>query len=325
MRRCISVPLTLLALVTGAPACVDDSTTPLEERVLRIPDEFQLCLVSRSPFTFADAPLFHYRGILRLDAGDLALPNGPHVDDDTWISYTLQTAGDGDEARGPEAVGAVSIAPDSFPVGNLLEDKADWDTVVYTDAPQAMPPTGDKLFLQVAYPAGTTIFDLAPLTTLDREGRLRVMTSIPGLAAGDPAMRVRAAPCERDDVAVDRVDVTLAEGTISFHTRPAIGRAQLGFTVLAEGEVDGIAIDVDRYWDLEYSAGDVGDAYGFQPLMAVRFGEQADGACILVVAADPHAAEETYVARMLDCQQNKLRDLTVESVDIVAGGGDERW
>ncbi|MBZ5713874.1 hypothetical protein [Nannocystis pusilla] len=312
-----------LALVSGAAACVDDTTTPLDERVLRVPEGFELCLVSPSPFTFRDAPLFHYRGVLRLDAGDVALPSGPHGEAEAWLPYSLQSSVGGPEVPGGESPGAVSLAPDSAP-GLPQGDKPGWELAAYTDDPAA-EPWGRRLHLQVAYPTDTTEFDLSPLPLLDREGRLRVLASVPGVAADDPPLRVRAAPCERDDLDVDRVDVTLAEGAVSFHTRPAVSRHQLGFTVLAEGEVDGIAIDVDKYWDLEYSAGDVNDAYGFQPSMAVRFAEQADGACILLVRSDPQAAETTWQARLLDCAQNPLRELTVESVDIVQGGGHPRW
>lgn len=314
---------TTLALALVSAACVDDTTTPLDERVLRIPEGFELCLVSPSPFTFQGAPLFHYRGVLRLGAGDVVLPSGPHVEAEAWIAYSLQSTADGPEVAGGESLGAVSLAPDSAP-GMPQGEKPGWELAAYTDDPAA-EPWGQRLHLQVAYPTDTTEFDLSPLPLLDREGRLRVLASVPGVAADDPPLRVRAAPCERDDLDVDRVDVTLAEGAISFHTRPAIARHELGFTVLAEGEVDGIAIDVDSYWHLEYSAGDVNDAYGFQPLMAVRFAEQADGACILIVRSDPHAAETTWLAELLDCAQNHLRDLSVESVDIVQGGGEPRW
>ncbi|MCY1060169.1 hypothetical protein [Nannocystis sp. SCPEA4] len=324
MPRSRSLRTTLaLALVSGAAACVDDTTTPLGERVLRIPEDFELCLVSPSPLTFQGAPLFHYRGLLRLGAGDVVLPSGPHVEAEAWIAYSLQSTADGPEVAGGKSLGAVSLEPD------LALDRAPgapqgWELAAYTDDPTAKP-WGERLHLRVAYPTDTTEFDLSPLLLLDREGRLRVLASVPGVAADDPPLRVRAAPCERDDLDVDRVDVTLAEGAISFHTRPAIARHELGFTVLVEGEVDGIAIDVDSYWDLEYSAGNVGGAYGFQPVMAVRFAEQADGACILVVRSDPYAAETTWLAELLDCAQNHLRDLSVESVDIAQGGGEPRW
>lgn len=77
---------------------------------------------------------------------------------------------------------------------------------------------------------------------------------------------------------------------------------------------------------LDYATGDMGEhSYGFLPLMAVRFPAQADGSCILVVEPDRLAFDDSYVARVLDCEQNKLRDLAVESVDVVPDGGENRW
>jgi hypothetical protein len=110
---------------------------------------------------------------------------------------------------------------------------------------------------------------------------------------------------------------------VSFHTRPAWWREFDGFTTLAEGHVDGIEFSVNRYWDLEYSTGDVsiGGWYGVVPVMGVRFGEQPDGSCSLIVAEDSLTFDGSYKARILDCQGAELRELTVESVDIVPGGG----
>ncbi|MCY1071563.1 hypothetical protein OV090_42865 [Nannocystis sp. RBIL2] len=313
---------------TALLSCGDDSATSTEsdtatdERVLRISEAVELCTVTPSP----SSPLFHARAILRLDEGEVSLPAEPDVDTPTWLPFTLRTGPDGPELPWAEGEGAVSVAADSVPHSIYFLDEAyGWETVVYVDNPNAMTVRGDRLLVQVAYPAGTRVFELAPITTLDQELRLRVLAFVPGLAATDPPQRTLAAPCELTDVSVDRIDVTLAEGAVSFHTRPARWGGLDGFTVLAEGEVDGVPFEVDSYWDLEYATSNVEGLYGVSPRMAVRFGERPDGSCILLVEPDPFAPEPVYFASVLDCAQNKLRDLSLQSIAFVAGGGENRW
>lgn len=318
--RAAALPLALALL-----ACGDDPLTT-SERLLRIPEPIELCAVS-APWNITEPlPLFHHRAVLRLEAGEIALPAASGVEVEAWLPFTLRTGPDGPELTASEGAGAVSVAADSVPHAIYsLVDAAGWETVVYTDNPDAMTYSGDRLHVQLTYPSGTSDFELANIPELDRELRLKVIAFVPGLAPDDPVRRVRAAPCTLPDIKADRVDITFAEGAVSFHTRPAWWRGFDGFTVLAEGDVDGIPIEVDAYWDLEYRGSSAENWYAVSPLFAVRFDEQPDGACILVVQPDPFAPEETYLARLLDCQQNTLRDLTVESVTDVPGGGESRW
>ncbi|PCC70543.1 hypothetical protein SAMN02745121_08985 [Nannocystis exedens] len=293
-----------------------------DARLLRIPEGFELCIATPGLST----PLFHFRGVLRLDPGEVPLPAEPDVQAEAWLPFTLQTGPNGPEIRGAEGKGAIWIAANSVPSSiYFLGEGQGWETVIYVDNPDAMTVRGDRLLVQVAYPAGTNEFELAPVSTLDQESRLHVIAFAPGIAPEDPPRRTLAGPCQLTDIQIDRIDVKLAEGAVSFHTRPARWGALDGFTVLAQGEVDGIAIEVDSYWDLEYATNNAESRYGASPRLAVRFGEQPDGSCILVVEADPFAPDEVYSARILDCEQNKLRDLALESIDFVAGGGESRW
>ncbi|MFO7564487.1 MAG: hypothetical protein R6X02_17715 [Enhygromyxa sp.] len=168
--------------------------------------------------------------------------------------------------------------------------------------------------------SGDEIFDLSDASRLDAEKRLLIH----GFAEpGGEARRVVMAPCQVEDAVVDRYDLTLAEGTVFFHTRPAWWLTFDGFTTLAEGQIDDIEFSVNRYWDLEYSTGDngLGGLYGVVPVMGVRFGEQPDGSCSLIVEEDHAAFDGSFKARILDCQGALLRELTVESVVLFPGGG----
>ncbi|WAS90096.1 hypothetical protein [Nannocystis punicea] len=296
------------------------SDTDSGGRVFRIPESVELCLVTPS----TSEALFRFRGVLRLEAGEFTLPAEAEVMADAWVPFTLRTGPDGPEVRGTEGEGAVYFAADSVPGSmGFLDPKQGWETAVYVDDPKAATAHGELLIVKLAYPAGTREFLLAPVAALERDGDLQVIGFVPGSAPGESPRRAQVARCEATEVEVDRVDVTLAEGKLSFHTRPARGG---GFTVLAEGEVDGVAFEIDSYWDLDYATNTVGQPYGRSPQLAVRFGEQPDGSCILLVEPDLESLEEeAYVASVLDCQQNKLRDLTVESVAVVAGGGKKRW
>lgn len=321
----------LLVLASALLACGDDKGTMMTgtgtdtasvDRLLRIPEGFELCLATPGLST----PLFHFRGVLRLDPGEVPLPAETDVQADAWLPFTLQTGPDGPEIRAAEGQGAIWVAANSVPSSiYFLEEGPGWETLIYVDNPNAMTVRGDRLLVQVAYPAGTTEFELAPISTLDQEFRLNVIAFVPAIAPTDPPRRALAGPCQLTDLPIDRIDVTMAEGAVSFHTRPARWGALDGFTVLAQGEIDGVAIEVDSYWDLEYATSNVESRYGFSPRLAVRFGEQPDGSCILVVEADPFALDEVYSASILDCEQNRLRDLALESIDFVAGGGENRW
>jgi len=308
---------------SGGPTETGDSSTV--GRTLEIPTDFEICTYSPSRGTpsFQDSPLFHFRGLFRLDAGVIELPGESGVEAEAWLPFTLQTKASGAEIRVADGRGSVSVETDRVPSSiYFLDEAAGWETVVYTDNPDAKTLNGDRFMLQVAYPTGSKKFDLAPILALDREKRLDVNAFVAAPGADEPVLRAGAAPCHVPDAVVDRLDVTLAEGMVSFHTRPALWGYFDGFTVLAEGEVDGITFSVDNYWDLDYSTSDFGgNLYGVRPLMAVRFGAQPDGACILVVEWDFQSVEEKYFAKILDCDQNKLRDLTVESIDGFAGGG----
>lgn len=308
---------------SGDPTDTSDSSA--SGRTLDVPTGFELCTYSpsRGAQTFQNSPLFHFRGLLRLDAGVIALPDESGVQTEAWIPFTLQTEASGAEIHAADGQGSVRVEADLVPHSvYFLDSGAGWETVVYTDNPNANTAIGDRVMIQVANPTGSNKFDLTPILDLNREGRLRVIAFAPASGAGEAVMRAGAAPCHVPDAVVDRLDVTLAEGTVSFHTRPALWGGFDGFTVLAEGEVDGITFSVDNYWDLEYSTSDfAGNRYGLRPLMAARFGARPGGACIVVVEWDFQSFEEKYFAKILDCDQNKLRDLTVESIDVFPGGG----
>lgn len=296
-------------------------------RVLTIPEGLEMCVFTPSRGTVSgfNAPLFHFRGVLRFQSQVLPLPNEPGVEDDAWLQFTLQTRS-GDEIPSGEGQGSVRVEADSVPSSVYFLDEAmGWETAVYTDNPSAPTVRGDRVMIQVAYPAGSTDFSLAPIVELDKELRHRIIGFIPAVDSVPEVFRAEVTPCSRTDLRVDRLDVTLSEGVASFHTRPAFWGLLDGFTVLAKGEVDGISFEVDSYWDLEYSTGDfAGRAYGVRPMLAVRFGAEAGEPCILVVEWD-NTAEDAYLARLLDCDQNELKQLTVESIDVVPGGGEARW
>lgn len=303
------------------------SGTTSDGRALIIPDDFELCIVSPSNKleTFSSSPLFSFRGKLRLMPDSISLPESGMSEQSNSIQFELQTSPSGPVLAGDGAEGTASVAEGSVPhLYYFLADADGWETAIYVDNPDAPTVTGDRLLVQVAYPAGTAEFGLAPLVELDRELRLAVIGFVPDPVGEDAVLRARAVPCEVLDAQFDRYDVTLAEGTISFHTRAAIWRKFGGFTVLSQGNVDGIEIEVDSYWDLEYATSAIGeDYYALEPLLAVRFAEQSDGSCILLLK--PEAQSESYVASILDCEQNELRTLTVESIDFVPGGGEPRW
>ncbi|GEM_PF-5115712 len=274
-----------------------------------------------------EAPIFHFRGLLRLDAVAVSLPEEPGIHAPAWIPFALQTDREGTEIRSPKGQGSVRVELDQVPstISNLAE-AAGWETVVYTDNTETMPPDGDRLLVTVAYPAGSRDFNLDSFGDLDLEKRLLVEGFVPPREVDGDDRRSVAVPCTVTGVPVDRIDVTLTEGVVSFHTRPALWGSFYGFTVLAEGEVDGISFEIDSYWDLDYATEDMGTGgYGLLPMLAVRFPEQPDGACILVVQWDAKTFTDAYLGKILDCSQNTLRTVTVESVDVIPGGGENRW
>jgi hypothetical protein len=84
--------------------------------------------------------------------------------------------------------------------------------------------------------------------------------------------------------------------------------------VLSDAELEAIGVDDPDYTAME------------SRLLAVRFEDPVDGACMLVVDPDPASVTEDYRARLLDCSRNLIRDLTVASIEFVLGvGGESRW
>ncbi len=326
MKTSINTNALWLALLHSAPACGDnglsveeDTDTSGPARTLSIPEQFELCNYSptRASTAFQDSPLFTYRAILRFDAGTTPLPND-NVTTDVWLPITLQTNQGGQGLRLAQGPGILRVEADKVPHSPYpLGDVPGWDTLVYTDNAEAV--YGERVDLRLAYPTGTDDFTLAPLLELDEGRRLIVNSFVPPVTAGAPALRTGAAPCPRPDANVDSLDLTFAEGVASSHTTPALWGLFGGYTTYAEGELDGITFAVENYWDLEYASADMGtNRYGVYPTLAARFPAQPDGACILIVELDVQSLENKYLARILDCDQNKLRDLTVESIDAVA-------
>jgi hypothetical protein len=246
-----------------------------------------------------------------------------------WIPFDLWTApGDDNHIVGSMGNGSAWVEEGLVPSSVYpFEDVVGYETAVYADKSpvgefKTVLGLSDRLIVEVANMSGDGVFDLSEAAQLDAEKRMAVWGFVEGIPDTEN-YRVRMAPCQLEDVVVDRYDVTLSEGMVSFHTRPAWWRELNGFTTLAEGNVDGIEFSVNRYWDLEYSPGDVsiGGSYGAMPVMGVRFGEQPDGSCSLIVEEDSMAFDGSFNARILDCQGAELRELTVESVEIVPGGG----
>jgi hypothetical protein len=298
-------------------------------RELAIPDGTELCLNTPGRSLLGGNPLFAYRSILRLDPTSVPLADEAAVPVAAWLSYALQTDAAGTEIHSEmsggegEARVELDLVPSSL---FFLEDAAGWETAVYVDNPSASTAIGDRLLIQAAYLTGATEFSVGPVEQLDRELRLEVISFAPSPTGASIVLRSTASPCVLTDTAADRIDFTLSDGTVSFHTRPAFWRRFDGFTVLAEGEIDGIPFEVDDYWNLEYATGDMGSSmYGVSPLLAARFPETSDGACIVVLEPDPMQIELVYTGRLLDCDQNHLRDLAVESFEVFEGAGDPRW
>ena len=235
-----------------------------------------------------------------------------------WIPFDLWTAPGGDNhIVGFTGNGSAWVEEGRVPSSiYAYEEIPGYETAIYADN------SSDRLSVEIANMSGDDVFDLSDALRLDAEMRMAVHGVVDVMSPETETRRLRMAPCQIEDVMVDRYDVILSEGMVSFHTRPAWWRKFDGFTTLAEGHVDDIEFSVNRYWDLEYSTGDNGGGgwYGALPVMGVRFGEQPDGSCSLVVE-ESAARDGSFSARMLDCQGAVLRELTVESVEFVLGGG----
>lgn len=330
--------------MSGAVACQADSATQNSasgasdeassdgqtsdtgaQRTLVIPTPVELCARSPQRQAFGAAPLFYFRSITRLPAGMVELPDEDGVDSTATLPFTIQSSAGAVEAEFA-LPGEVRVDRDMVPSSIYsLVDAEGWDTVSHL-TPESSGSVPHNFLFQLAYPTGAETFALSSVEMLDAELRLDVVSFMTDYADSSSFRSAGMAPCRLEDTVVDRIDVTFAEGNASFHTRPAFWKKFSGFTVLAEGDVAGIAFEVDSYWDLEYATSDMGsDLYALGPLLAVRFPEQADGACILVVEPDVYDPDEAYVARILDCEQNELLPLTIESMELVLGGGEHRW
>jgi hypothetical protein len=217
-----------------------------------------------------------------------------------------------------------------------IRDNPGWDTVVYDSLPGTPGTPGTpgehELAFWLSAESCTAEFELGGLVELERERRRLCRAYLPPPNPDDKwsgGFEAWGGPCLDPEAQVDRVDVTFAEGSASFHTRPARFGGLDGFTVLAEGTIDDIVFEVDHYWDLEYASSSAESLYGYYPMLAVRFEEQADGACILLLdwdhSAPPEEFPDKYLAYLFDCEQNELRELTVESMDWIPGGGEPRW
>ncbi len=320
--------------------CHEADTGHLDGRVLHVPEGFELCLVSPDRSTTASQrePLFHFRGRLGIDAGTFALPEAPGVETPFSLTSRLQLGREGSELVTEHADGMVLVEHDAAPHPVYLRDDVPgWDTLIYSKGGVVDASDGTEgemhdglRFVIVGAPSGSTTFELGGLIEAERELRRIVVTYLPSSEEDGDPLAAFAAPCSDPEAPVDRLDVTFAEGTASFHTRPARFRALDGFTVLAEGRIDGIDFEVDSYWDLEYAtwSGSAESLYGSNPMVAARFPERPDGACILLIDWDHTAIEDdhsAYTAHLLDCAQNELRELTIEAMDWSPGGGEARW
>lgn len=328
---------TVLSVLGLCVACGDDTAAGGEDggasqRRLHVPGQLELCATSpiRYDPAFEDATVFEFRGVLTLGKGtpfDIELGGSSDEAKSGWIPFDLWTApGDDNHIVGLMGSGSAWVEKDLVPSSiHSFGPGLGYETAVYGDK----SPLGDgmnlsalsnRLLVEVANMSGDEVFDLSDASRLDAEKRLLVYGFVE-LDGG--THRVAMAPCQVEDAVVDRYDVTLAEGMVSFHTRPAWWLEFDGFTTLAEGQVDGIEFSVNRYWDLEYTTGDngLGGWHWVTPVMGVRFGEQPDGACSLIVEEDHAAFDGSFKARILDCQGAVLRELTVESVEFVPGGG----
>jgi hypothetical protein len=328
---------TVLVVLGLCVACSDDTAAGGDDGGashprLHVPGQLELCAVSANRFdpVFEDATVFEFRGVLTLGNGtpfDIELGRSSDEAMASWIPFDLWTApGADDHIVGSMGNGSAWVEKDLVPSSvHSFAGVPGYETAVYGDRSplgdgKVVSELSDRLLIKVANMSGDEIFDLSDASRLDAEKRLLVY----GFAEpGGERYRVVMAPCQVEDAVVDRYDVTLAEGMVSFHTRPAWWLGFDGFTTLAEGQVDGIEFSVNRYWDLEYTTGDagLGGWYGVLPVMGVRFGEQPDGSCSLIVEEDHTAFDGSFRARMLDCQRAVLRELTVESVEFVPGGG----
>ena len=120
-------------------------------------------------------------------------------------------------------------------------------------------------------------------------------------------------PCEPPGPS-DFVTVSLEEGELLLETRP--GRFASGFLMRASGVVDGIEIDVDDYDDLGMYPHDIDESYLGLPTFAARWPMDPTpvGECGIVVEPDLDTGE--YSAWLIDCELDKVRDLSVLSVDL---------
>jgi hypothetical protein len=333
---------TILSVLALCVACGDTTATsgedgsegPDSERRLHVPEQLELCAVSPIRFepAFADATVFEFRGVLTLGDGapfDIELGRSSGEAMAGWIPFDLWTApGEDNHIVGVMGNGSAWVEEGLVPSSvYAIEEIPGYETAFYADKfpvgdSKNISVLSDRLIIEVANMSGDEVFDLSDASSLDAERRMAVYGFVEGIPDTEN-YRVRMAPCQVEDVVIDRYDVTLSEGMVSFHTRPAWWREFNGFTTLAEGHVDDIEFSVNRYWDLEYSTGEasMGGWYGALPVMGVRFGEQPDGSCSLIVEEDSMTFDGTFTARILDCQGTVLRELTVESVDIVPGGG----
>lgn len=311
--------------ITEDGSATDGGTTDGVQRALLVEAPVELCARSPQRQAFGEAPLFYFRSVTNLPAGTFTLPTEDGIDLEGVLPFSIHGSADAEEEE-IALPGKLRVDLNMVPSAIYsLVDAEGWQTASYSaTGSSGSVPYG--FLLQVAYPTGASGFDISDVEALDAERRLDVVSLARDYGDSSSFRSAQMAPCRINDPIVDRVDVTLAEGSVSFHTRPAFWKAFSGFTVLAEGDVAGISFEVDRYWDLEYATTDMGsDLYAADPALAVRFPEQDDGACILVVEPDVHDATYAYVAKILDCEQHELLPLTVESIEFVPGGGEHRW
>ncbi|MBX7135017.1 MAG: hypothetical protein K1X67_20310, partial [Fimbriimonadaceae bacterium] len=300
----------------------DSSTSEGDQRTLRVDGPIEFCARSPQRQAFGASPLFHFRSITTLTTTAVQVPDQDGIDIEAILPFTVQLSA---ETSGVEfaAEGRVRVEENMVPSSIYELDEAEgWETAVYlADQSRGDPPYFADL--QVAHPSGASTFGISSAEVLDAEKRLDVVTFVLDYENPGSAGAVATGPCRLEDAVVDRTDIKFAEGSVEFHTRPAFWKSFSGFTVLARGDVAGISFEVDSYWDLEYATSDMGsDVYGVGPVLAVRFPEQADGTCILVVEPDVYDPEGSYVARLLDCEQVELLPLAIESIAFVPGGGE---
>ena len=232
-----------------------------------------------------------------------------------WIPY--ETASEADASGELTGVGLLFVTPDTVPSTVFANEPADgYDMVTYFDDPGG-PESAQSLSIKLAFLRGTGVvtLDESTIGALDEGRELLVQgRNAAGLSG-------RYSSCDSAGRA-DTHSFELDEGTVVFHTRPAVWGTTDGFVVRVEGEVSGETMFVERYWDLGYSSGDMGSGglYNALPSMFARTRSENDSHCALLVEQAMDGSGD-FVARWLDCDGETAEELNVLSATFTQGNG----